>query len=117
MSNKLIFQQYNLQSFNGQLIIKEFTKQDLQEDGTLVLLDALPGDVVVINNQGRVLYTQQMQYKQNATDSGVKIELSSYNIQGVWKVRYNKSSSIKANIDFTNITNVDDFILYSLIFN
>ena len=115
MSNKLIFQQYNLQSFNSQLIIKEFTKQDLQEDGTLVLLDALPGDVVVINNQGRVLYTQQMQYKQNAV-SGVKIELSSYNIQGVWKVRYNKSSSIKANIDFTG-TSVDDLILYSLIFN
>lgn len=116
MGNKLIFQQYSLQSFNSQLIIKEFTKQDLQEDGTLVLLDAFPGDVVVINNQGRVIYTQQMQYKQNANVSGVKIELSSYNIQGTWKVRYNKSSSIQANIDFTNTT-VDNLILYSLIFN
>lgn len=116
MGNKLIFQQYTLQSFNSQLIIKEFTKQDLQEDGTLVLLDAFPGDVVVINNQGRVIYAQQMQYKQNDAVSGVKIELLSYNIQGVWKVRYNKSSNIKANIDFKEKT-VDDLILYSLIFN
>lgn len=110
----VLSEKYNMQSFNSELVVKTFTKNDLI-DGNLILNDAFPGDVVVINNEGRVLYAEQSEYSENSI-SGVKINLSSYIVQGEWKVRYNKSSHVDATIKMDQNT-IDNLILYSLIFS
>ena len=113
--SQIINDGYNIQSFNNQLIVRTFTASDLDEEGCLILTDAFPGDVVVINNNGKVLYVNQIQYNQGGV-TGVKIDLSDYNVQGDWKLRYNKSSNVNANIYFQN-NNKDNLIIYSLIFS
>ena len=108
---------YSLSDCINELIIKQFTKDDLI-DGWLRLLDALPGDVVVINQLGKVINTAQKQYlDSNNNCIGVDIDLSSQEAGNKWKVRYHKMKDINTSIQFNGNFTTDDLIKYSLIFN
>jgi hypothetical protein len=45
---------YDFNSCNSELKIKEFTLKDLQNN-CLIINDALPGDVIIIDNTGKVV--------------------------------------------------------------
>ena len=112
----VISNDYNLQSFNSYLVVKKFTSSDLVNN-CLILNDALPGDVSVINGQGKVLSQVSQSQYDTGNGIGVKIDLSNQEVIGQWKVRYNKNSSINANIDFGQGNSLENLIIYSLIFS
>lgn len=112
----IISNDYNLQSFNSYLVIRKFTSSDLVNN-CLILNDALPGDVIVINGQGKVMSQVVQSQHDTGRGIGVKIDLSGQNVIGQWKVRYNKNSGINANIDFGQGSSLENLIIYSLIFS
>lgn len=108
---------YNFNSCINELVIKQFDKNNVIE-GKLTLMDALPGDVIIIDANGKVINTIQYQYLDgNGNCIGVNIDLSQCEIEGKWKVRYNKMKDINTTIEVTGDLSIDDLMIYSLIFN
>lgn len=68
-----------------------FTSSNLSQ-GKLVVSDVLPGGITIIDNDGNVVLPDQSEYIDTGTleCTGVIVDLSAFDVQGVWKVRYNR---------------------------
>lgn len=109
---------YDFNSCINQLVIKQFSKKDLI-GGKLILLDALPGDVIIIDEIGKVMNNviQIQHLDSNNNCIGVDIDLLQYEINGKWKARYNKIKDINTTLQVNEKLSMEDLIKISLIFN
>lgn len=110
---------YDFDSCNSELKIKQFCLQDLKNN-CLIIEDALPGDIIVINSNGKVVDVIQEQIiTETGLSAGVNIDLSQHQIKSgeIWKIRYNKMKDVNTTLVINGDLSSDDLILYSLIFN
>lgn len=104
---------------NNSVPDKEFTAHDLI-DGYLYIPDILPGNVTIIDNNGKAILADQSQKIQGGICIGVLINLSNANIAGNWKIRYNRGMRGQ-NGNVTTIETINpqieqQLIKYALIF-
>lgn len=99
-------------SMSKQTIIQFIDISKLDENRQLYLEGVLPGDVIVINEQSKIINVPQYQVYQNDVCNGVKLDFKKYDNLTNWKIRKLNSSLI----DIEN-SNLQNLMILSLIFN
>lgn len=114
-----ISQLNNLASqYQGENIVpdKIFTAENLI-NGKLYISDVLPGNITVVDNNEFVVLVNQRGVLQAGKCVGVQIDLSTFAINGQWKIRYNRGIRGQMGQINNDIMPTDEQMLkYALIF-
>lgn len=111
----ILAQDFPFNSVNKQMMTKQLNVSQLK-DNLLFLEGYLPGDVIVVNSQNKVVNIPQIQHYSVGTCIGVDLDFTGYKNLDGWKIRFFNVQNISSTINIDN-NNLQELMKLSLIFN
>lgn len=111
----ILAQDFPFDSINKSMYIKQIRKEELVNN-KLYLQNILPGDVIVIDNNNKVVNIPQIEYNINSICLGINLDFTGYDNLDNWKIRYFNMNSLSSTINIED-NSLETLMKLSLIFN